>query len=72
MLIWRMIRCTELWQWAYLAVLVALIGATVFHTALGLPRMVAGFLALPAVGMGLGLFYIIDIIHRRADAPWIR
>ncbi len=72
MIIWRMIRCTEWWQWLYMVVLVALIGSVVFHSALGLPRMLAGFLALPAVGMGLGLFYMLDIIRRRAEEPWIR
>ncbi len=71
MFLWRMARCAAWWQWAYLAVLVALVLALWFHIALGLPRMLVGFLAVPAVAMGIGLFFMLDSLRRHAEDPWI-
>ena len=71
MIIWRMIRCTVWWHWVYLLVLIGLVLVVAYHTALGLPRMLVGFLAVPAVGMAIGLFFVIDVLHRQAEDPWI-
>jgi Flp pilus assembly pilin Flp len=62
-----MVRLARPWEWGYFATLVALTMLALFSGSIGIPRLLAGFMALICVFMGCGSFFIVDSLHTRWD-----
>jgi hypothetical protein len=66
-LLMRMVRFALAWEWAYCAVMIALALVAIFYVQIGLPRLLASFLIVPVLAMGVGAFFIFDNLRHRAE-----
>ncbi len=62
-----MVRISLPWERGYFAALIVITLLALFAGHLGIPRLLAGFMALICIFMASGMFFIIDNVHTRWD-----
>jgi hypothetical protein len=60
-----MARVSHPWERGYFAVLIVITLLALFAGHVGIPRLLAGFMALICIFMACGMFFIIDNLHTR-------